>query len=207
MLQVKYNHIKRKKKKTSMSFFLISCCFHAGIFIGIPDIKYPVTLKPKEQIIEVEYYEIPKVMLRAKDSKVLKGDAFSEDIQNSEASTDKELLDDDLIADTKAQDIAKKAYKAGMDVPAYADMVQKMISCYIHKTIALDGKKCKVKVEFTIAKNGTLLNVNIPYGQESGYPDFDLDVLNAVTLASSFFPPLPKCVTKAEQNFFVYIMK
>lgn len=197
---------KMKSSKSSVSFFLISCCFHAGIFIGIPDIPHTLTPQPKENIIEVEYYEMPKIMVRAKDSKAKKADAFSDKSESSKSSSSS-TQSEEAIADKKAQDLAKQAYDAGMDLPSYTDMVQQMISFYLHKTIELDGKKLKVKIEFTISSTGALLNVNIPYGYESASPDFDLDVLNAVTLASSFFPPLPECVSKSQQNFFVYIMK
>lgn len=199
--------MKTKKNKTSLSFFLISCCFHAGIFVTLPQMP---TLKdqPKlqEKIIEVEYYPIPKVMVNAKNSKAKNADAYSADTENAIASSE-DSLNDEAMADSKAQELAKHTYSQGMDLPAYTDMVQQMISFYLHKNIVLDNKKYKVKIVFTIAKNGSLLNVNIPYGYESNSQNFDLDVLNAVTLASSFFPPLPACVTKSQQNFFVYIIK
>lgn len=197
--------MKLRLYKTSLSCFFISCVFHAGILIGIPEIKRPKEEIKTEDVIEVEYFKTPKIMLRAKNSKAKEADPFSKDTLNSQSLADDSVLEDEMISDLAAKKLVKKQYRAGMDELSYADLLGSMISCYLHKTVKTAGTNHRVRLEFTLLNDGSLLSFDIPYGYESHSEEFNLEVLNAITLASAYFPPLPDCVKKNTQNFSIII--
>jgi len=198
------------KDKILVSFLAVSTSLHLGFFMPLPNFFSFKSEEKKKEYVEVEYYEIPKVMVRAKDSKVLKElDPFSKENKKSLSKKDDEVIakegDQDVTAEVEK--LVKKSYYPGMDLPSYAELLYEIIKFYLIFPENKGPKKTKVRVEFSISETGNLMFIDIPYGE--GNVDYNMNIasLNAVTLASKHFPPLPSCVKKSSQLFKVWIMQ
>ncbi|MFC2140086.1 TonB C-terminal domain-containing protein [Candidatus Auribacterota bacterium] len=188
-----------------MLFSLIaSTSVHLATFVSLPDFKSKTGLKT-EQYIEVEHFEMPKVMVRAKESLKKKDtDPFSQ--EKNRIPTEEKIISDDNILEGIIKKEIEENYRPGMNLPSYAELLYQIIKYYFYCPDLKKGTTEKVRVEFSISRQGRLLSVDIPYGAGAKSHKLNIAALNAVTIASRHFPPLPQCVKKESQLFKVWIL-